>query len=51
MRADDGPDDLLESPPEPPIVPGRPDPENVLFVALGMLLALGVVGRVVVLLT
>ena len=51
MRADDGEDGLLDAAPEPPIVAGQPDPENALFDLLGMLLALAVVARVVVLLT
>ena len=39
-------DDVVELPPvEPPVEPGRPALENAVFVALGVLIALGVVFR------
>ena len=48
MVADED-EDAVERLPEPPIEPGNPSPENVLFVLLGVLAALAVIGRLVVL--
>lgn len=44
-----GDEDELDSPDEPPIEPGDPSPENVLFVLLGVAVALAVIARLFVL--